>query len=198
MARTCPKCGAEVYNDVCPKCYTRLSPLEQSSKQNASHHEYSRKASQQEYSQRTNSSEYYTNQSRIPADPTAFSLRYHKFLIYFGMFVWVVFLLTCLRIASDGSVPLKAAPILRLYYFLAALSCIVIRFRLAQFQKGAPLMYVILRLIDLAVSAIMAIRDIIYESAMGAVVLGIILLTGTGIVILEWRYYSKRAELFVN
>ncbi len=198
MARNCPKCGAEVYNDVCPQCYTRLSPLEQSSKQSAGHQECSRKASQQEYSQRTNSSVAYRNQCRSPANPAVFPLRYHKFLIYFGMWVWLFLLITCLKIACDESVPVKGAFILRLYYLFAAFFCINIRDSLAKFKKGAPLMYVILRLIDLAVSAIMAIRDIIYESVMGAVVLGIILLTGTGIVILEWRYYSKRAELFVN
>ncbi len=194
MIRTCPKCGAEVYNDECPICYTKLPPLENSSQQSASQQEYSHNTSQQEYSQYPDSSVYYMNQeanqgtaqTKPKASPSDYKMRWHKWIIY--VVLW--FNAALYLLAAVGAFELNL-PHIGLVCLCIAGYGVYLRFQLSKFKKGAPKKVLIFALLITA-------YEILYMVEFGTDNQAATVIPPLVWWISTWRYYTKREELFVN
>lgn len=192
--RTCPKCGAEVYNDMCPKCYTKLPSLEISSQQNAGHREYSHQTSQQEYSQYPDSSVYYVNQgtnqgaaqTKPKASPSDYKMGWHKWIIY--VVLWFNAALYLLN--AVGAFELNL-PHLGLICLCIAGYGVYLRFQLSNFKAGAPKKVLIFAVL-ITVFEILQMTEFGTDNQAANVIPPLIWWLGT------WRYYTKREELFVN
>lgn len=148
-------------------------------------------------------------------------LKWHKFLIYFSLWVSAVFV--CLRgagfvllgiLGDDSSqiFQLSGVKALNVIYGILYLACAVYhiytRYQLARFRVGAPkhllILYVIVPAIELVYAPLMLLAaglpiSLLLTDPAKAIGGTIGAVTGTWIVcILNKIYYDKRKELFIN
>lgn len=176
----CPRCGAESSGKFCHKCGAALS-------------------GGTGYSGGTRGS------STPAVDPSGYKLGWHKFLIYFALWCGGV-----LGIISGVSLLLSVSDFMRysgaygvLVMLLGAgevglgVFVIYVRFQLARFRRGAPQKLLIAYGITLGINLISTLITVsIAGSADGSAVGGIA--GGIVFLIICWKYYSNRKELFVN
>ena len=146
----------------------------------------------------------------LPADPATMPpnshpMKWHKFLIYFQLFVAAILnalngvqYFAGLFSDPDGFGPWSAVYIFYgVAYVVTAVLAIYVRFRLAGFRQNGPKVYMIFLGVNVALQVLNLINAFgtdIYSlsSAVSS------LLTIAIMMILTNIYYKKRAELFVN
>lgn len=185
----CPRCGAETGGKFCHKCGAALSGGSAGAGTSV-----------------TYGSGGGTRSSGSPAvDPGGYKLGWHKFLIYFALWCGGV-----LGIISGVSLLLSVSDFMRysgaygvLVMLLGAgevgvgVFVIYVRFQLARFRRGAPQKLLIAYGITLGINLIstlitVSIAGSANGSAAGSIAGGIVFL------IICWKYYFNRKELFVN
>lgn len=215
MAR-CPKCGTEAASKFCPNCGTPINGEVSSASHSAgtSSGVQSGASGSFTYSApkngKANSSDptYTGGQfgAGVPsaADPKNYKLGWHKFLIYFGL--WVAGLLDIasgiqnVRLSSQLMQYLQTYGALFLILGAAAIVLgiflIYVRFQLARFRKNAPKKLLIAIVIGLITSLVALATGLSLGADMSDSA-GAIIGEGVGLFVC-WRYYSSREELFIN
>ena len=135
-------------------------------------------------------------QSRSSANPKNYKLGWHKFLIYF--WIWVAALgsivdgIRCFQWTQD--LPLYG--LIGLAEIAYGVFLIYVRFQLAKFKKDAPKKLIVSNGISCGIDLIV----VIYIASLGGDVSTAVssMMLSLALVGLNWRYYSPREELFVN
>lgn len=178
----CTQCGNPVNGRFCPSCGAKVDVDEQPQAQ---------------------ASSYYTSQQSVPQEPQAapqvdasqFKMGYHKFLIYFMLWLWAGL---CVFNCISGPY-YDFYGVCCLAYGAMAIAFIYVRFQLAAFKQNAPkkLLYV-----TIAYAVVVLVSNLVYADMAGiklesSYISGPVLFVGAwGIG--SWRYYASRSELFIN
>ena len=127
------------------------------------------------------------NKVKDIANPDNYSLKWHKWMIYFVMWFWAL-----INVANFRNLLDIRQPVLGILFLLVAAFQIYTRFQLARFKKGAYEKLMVCLIINCVVAAINLTQPL--ENNTGAGQLGI----SIGWLIANWRYYTNRKALFVN
>ena len=148
--------------------------------------------------------------SPLPADPAVlpqntYPMKWHKFLIYFQLFVAAILNLFngVQYFAGLFSDPDGFGTWSAIYIFYGVVSVVLavlaiyVRFRLAGFRKNGPKMYILF----LCITCVLGVLNLI--SVMGSEIYLVSsavssLFTNALMLVLTNIYYKKRADLFIN
>lgn len=177
----CPRCGAETSGRFCHKCGASLSGGAAGPAAGSG--------------------------TRAPAaDPSGYKLGWHKFLIYFAL--WCAGLMD---IVNGVSIFQSASQIMRYagsygtpLMLLAAATIgvgvfiIYVRFQLARFKAGAPRKLLIAYGFTLGINVMSLLLESSLHFGLEGESVASSLAGGIVFLIICWKYYSNRQELFVN
>lgn len=141
-----------------------------------------------------------------------FNMGWHKFLIYFALFVNALFLIFYGGQFMTGAVYGEAVEqvynyygsglktldtLVGLLYFVLGAFCVYTRFQLAKFKRNAPKMLVAIYIANVFITVIYllfleTITEVSIADNMSSLVSSIAL------IIINIKYYKKRESLFVN
>ncbi len=130
----------------------------------------------------------------VQADPVAapeFPMKWHKFMIYFSLWAGGVLSilegLACFS-AMGGS---AVGVVLGILCIAMGAWAIYVRFQLAALRTGAPKMLMIFLIVNAAIGLLNALGSGDTQSFTSV-------LASVAYAVWNWRYYTSRAELFVN
>ena len=179
----CPKCGAEsTGGSFCARCGAPLSGEVSSTG-----------------SVFVASNEQSQTQTQLAvdpaADPSTYKLGWHKFLIYFSLWLSALINIGTAIMLLQYSQYSTYFAVLGLLGLAIGIFAIYVRFQLAKFKKGAPKKLLALYIIDASIGIIALLINLgagVYDNNSASLVVSI------AMVFINWRYYSSREALFIN
>lgn len=185
----CPNCGTNVQSRYCHNCGTEVKAAEQTKTPDASSYYVNKEVARNQPAQTQNSTQ--------APDPSQYKMGWHKWLIYFILWAWMVVdaanFVSCMEYANY----IGFLGVIGIAYLALAVADVVVRFKLAKFKEGAPKMLLYLTLCSVVVEFLfyVTISSSPYFTVDSNA--GVMIAARIGFAIGNHRYYASRSELFV-
>lgn len=216
----CQNCGAQIADgsNACPYCGAQLTPAQPTYQQPSAQQGYQQQGYQQQgYQQTPYQAQGYQQPYQQPVQQQP-PLKWHKFLVYFGLWAGAVINLisgisTMLgsQYGESADLVYRAIPGLRIIdiiYGLALLGIaatgVLTALKLLKFKKDAPKMLLYLLIASAVAGLLYSVVGAAILSARGGDVSSVIssavgsVAGSAAMIALNRTYYKKREHLFVN